>query len=574
VDILTLLTNNYSLLIANEELLDQLQPVKAAFNHDTDAALACLKGTRVELLSDIRTWMHDRSDRKVYWLSRAAGTGKTTVAQSVAHMAKEAGFLCASFFFSRTTNDRSNYLGVIPTIAYQLAMDGRCRSGVCAAVAEDYDIRMQPVHTQVQALLVSVLKPLTSEGLRGLLIVLDALDECRDDANKVHGEDLVLTLQTGLRNISFAKVFLTSRQESSIKRTIAHENIAGNIRPLVLHRDVPKDTVQSDIELYFRHEFAKMRQSLKLGKRFPSEPNLHALVARADGLFIYASIAVKYIRGADGAPDLRLEALLKSEPGSTNEQYERLDGLYIYVLKKALRLGLGRPHDAELRNTLVTLVLLQEQLPVKSLATFANIKEHTCAEFLQRISAVLNYQHGSTEPVRLVHASFQAFLSDPARCIQLSEYGVHLAEDHLRMTERCLEQLNSTLRYDICRIGDPSLLNTEVLNLHARLDQHISLIVLYACRFWAVHWLAHVRAAGSACRIPQGLEKFCTEHLLHWIEVLRLTEDFYAAYGVLDKLMRAIDVRTSLLNQSRSQHLMKISGSHSSEGLFCRRTTF
>jgi hypothetical protein len=279
VNILTSLTYNYSLLIANKELLDRLRPVKAAFYNDTDAAQACLEGTRVELLTEIRTWMHDQSDRKVYWLSGAAGTGKTTVAQSVAHMAKEDGLLCATFFFSRTTNDRSDYAKVIPTIAYQLAMDGRCRSGVCAAVAQGNDIQTQPVYTQVQALLLSMLKPFASDGLGGLLIVLDALDECREDANNVYGGDLVPVLLVGLRNISFAKVFLTSRLESSIERMFADEKITGETRPLVLHRDVPKETVQSDIELYLRDELTKIRQSSKLDNRFPSEPDLHALVA-------------------------------------------------------------------------------------------------------------------------------------------------------------------------------------------------------------------------------------------------------------------------------------------------------
>jgi hypothetical protein len=156
--------------------------------------------------------------------------------------------------------------------------------------------------------------------------------------------------------------------------------------------DIPKETVQSDIELHLRDEFAKIRQKSKADNKFPSEPDLHTLVTRADGLFIYARTAVEYIRGPDGTPTLRLEALLESEPSSTNEQYERLDGLYSYVLTKALRIGPGKPHDIESKNILVTLVLLKEQLPLRSLAALANVKEHKCAEFLQRISAVLNYQ--------------------------------------------------------------------------------------------------------------------------------------------------------------------------------------
>jgi WD40 repeat protein len=529
--------------------------VKTAFFDDTDAAPACLKGTRVDLLAGIRTWMNDQSDRKVYWLSGAAGTGKTSVAQSVARTAKEAGFTCVTFFFSRTSNDRSNYASVIPTIAYQLAMDGGFRSEICAAVTADNDIHTRSVHSQAQKLLLEVLKPLASRSPKGLLIVLDALDECREDVNKVHGGDLVPVLLAALKSVPSAKLFLTSRRESSIERMFAQDDVVSDTHPLVLHRDIPKDTVQADINRYLRDEFAKIRRIAKVNDDFPLNSDVQTLVKRADGLFIYARTALEYIRGPGGSPDLRLAALMESQPDSSKEQHRRLDELYTYILKTALDVESGEPHDVGLRNVLVTLVLLQGELPCGSLAALAGVKEQKCAEFLQRISAVLNYQHEAAEPVRLLHASFADFLCDPSRHVKLMSYGVHTANDHLRLAECCLEILNCVLQYNICRLEDPSLFNAEVHDLKARLDRYISVVVCYASRFWAVHWLAHLRAAGPACRMPQGLEIFCNKHLPHWIEVLSLTGDFQTVQGVAHELMKAIDVRTTLLIQRSSWHI-------------------
>jgi hypothetical protein len=547
--------------------------VNAAFYNDTDAAPACLEGTRVDLLAGIRTWMDDHSDRKVYWLSGAAGTGKTSVAQSVARTAKEAGITCATFFFSRTTNDRSNYASVIPTIAYQLAKDVGFRAGVCAAVTADNDIHSRAVHSQAQKLLLEVLKPLASNTPKCLLIVLDGLDECREDDNQVHGGALLPVLLATLKSIPFAKVFLTSRQEPSIERMFADDDIAGDTRPLVLHRDIPKDTVQADIDMYVRDEFAKIRRNAKVKDDFASESDVQTLVKRADGLFIYARTALEYIGGPRGSPDLRLAALMKSYSDSSREQHRRLDGLYTYILKTALDVEPGEPHDVGLRNVLVTLVLLEGELPCDSLASLAGVKEQKCAEFLQRMSAVLNYQHEAAEPVRLLHASFANFLCDPSRHVKLTSYGVNAVDDHLRLTERCLEILNSVLRYNICRLKDPSQFNAEVHDLNARLDQYISLVVRYASRFWIVHWLRHVRAAGAACLLPQGLEMFCNEHLLHWIEVLSLTEDFYAVQGSMHDLMQAIDVRNILLESITLTVSNHRSGSGSCEGSYCGRTS-
>jgi hypothetical protein len=316
--------------------------VRAAFFDHTEAAPACLEGTRIELLSTITTWMNDHSSQKVYWLSGAAGTGKTTVAQSVAQIAEQNGFLCLSFFFSRTANDRGDYGNVIPTIAYQLAKNERCRLGICAALDADSDIRSRAVHIQAQKLVLDVLTPLASDLSLKPLIILDALDECKEDANKAYGGNLVPVLLATLHNITFAKMLITSRRESSIERMFAHIDVVEFTRPLVLHRDIPRDTVQADIELYLRDEFAKIRHVIGFDEDFPSQADIHALVHRSDGLFICARTVVEYISDSDGSPNLRLTALLESEPSSTAEQYERLDGLYSLILRKALRFATGK----------------------------------------------------------------------------------------------------------------------------------------------------------------------------------------------------------------------------------------
>jgi hypothetical protein len=515
--------------------------VKTAFYDDTDAAPTCLEGTRVELLASITAWMNDQSDRKVYWLSGAVGTGKTTVAQSVAHMAKEAGFLFATFFFSRTTNDRSNYASVIPTIAYQLAMDLRCHPSICAALAADKDIHTRTIQSQAQQLLLKAIMPLALAPPQGLLIVIDALDECREDHNKVHGGELVPVLLAALKNIPFAKVFLTSRRESSIERLFENEGVASDTRPLVLHRDIPKDIIQADIELYLRGEFAKIHHVVQVNGDFPSESDVHALVQRSNGLFIYARTVVEFISGPDGSPELRLKALI-ADPVGPAERFERLDRLYTYILRKALRITREQSGDIELRNTLATLVLTQEELPPDSLATLSSIDKPKCTEFLQRISAILSHEPKPSEPVRLLHASFLEFILDSARCSELIFYNIDAAVDHLRVTERCLGLLNTNLRYDICGLGGPSLYN-PAYNLNQQLDKHVPHHIRYSSRFWAVHWLEHIRATDSPSYVPRGLETFCTEHLLHWIELLSLTRAFHAMKVVMSALLKTILVR-------------------------------
>jgi hypothetical protein len=252
---------------------------------------------------------------------------------------------------------------------------------------------------------------------------------------------------------------------------------------------------------------------------------------------------VEYISDPVGRPDRRLAALIQAKPGQSGQRYGRLDGLYSYILKEAS--GSSNHFDAvddNLRSTLVALALAQQPLTGDGLAIMAGIDQDTCHECLRRISALLDYQHDSDEPVRLMHLSFPDFLSDPRRCSALPGYVLDVASDHLRMTELCLELMNKALRYDICRIRDPSLLNTEVVDLEGRLLEYVSESLRYTCRFWVMHWLEHIRTAGTQSRIPTGLEAFCAQHLLHWVEVLSLTSNLYAVQRTMLDLMSVMKV--------------------------------
>jgi hypothetical protein len=497
----------------------------------------------VQLLDDISTWMKDPSAKQVYWLTGVAGTGKTPVAQSVAYMASDLDMFEATFFFSHASDDRRDYKNVIPTLAYQLARYDDLRSCIVAAVDADKDVGTANTSIQARRLLFDVLQQLSSHSSPCLLIVLDALDECKKDGNGNHGGDLIPILLAELRDFPFVKVFLTSRPEPSIETMFVDNNVHGTARTLALHRDIEKTTIQSDITHYLKIELAKLRKRIPWNPDFPLPVDLQQLVERSNTLFIYARTAVEYISDPYGHPDRRLMALIQAKPGQSSGQFGRLDDLYTRILCDAQ--GSHKQPNDVLRTILVTLILLQQELPAKDLAVMAGIDEDTCGEYLRRISAILNYQHNTNDPIRLMHLSFPDFLSNAGRCSEVSHYVLNPAEDHLRKAERCMEIMNEHLRYNICDFSDPSLFHIEVPGFKARVGVHVSAVLRYSCRFWITHWLRHIEAAGSQPQVPLGLDVFCGQHLLHWIEVLSLTEDMNAVQRVMPELIAAIKVRFS-----------------------------
>ena len=44
----------------------------------------CLPDTRVDLLREIYTWADGKDERFIFWLNGLAGTGKSTIARTVA----------------------------------------------------------------------------------------------------------------------------------------------------------------------------------------------------------------------------------------------------------------------------------------------------------------------------------------------------------------------------------------------------------------------------------------------------------------------------------------------------------
>lgn len=98
---------------------------EAAFNSlNNQHQPTCLENTRVELLREITEWVdHLGQDRGcIFWLSGMAGTGKSTIARTIARTYHDKGHLGASFFFSRGGGDLSNADILITTLARQLAI--------------------------------------------------------------------------------------------------------------------------------------------------------------------------------------------------------------------------------------------------------------------------------------------------------------------------------------------------------------------------------------------------------------------------------------------------------------------
>ncbi|ENH73556.1 hypothetical protein FOC1_g10001095 [Fusarium oxysporum f. sp. cubense race 1] len=177
----------------------------------------CLPNTREELLKEIDRWIDDPKSKTIFWLNGMAGTGKSTIARTVAHTRSKRGDLGASFFFKRGEIDRGNLNKLMSTLAHQLALS---IPGVAFFIKKTLDANLAIVGKSVKKQFEKLIQEPLSEvaatpiALSSVVMVIDALDECDQEADTrllINIFSQAKTLRPHLR------VFLTSRPELPIR---------------------------------------------------------------------------------------------------------------------------------------------------------------------------------------------------------------------------------------------------------------------------------------------------------------------------------------------------------------------
>ena len=211
----------------------------------------CLKGTRGAILSGIELWAKDSGRSPVYWLNGLAGTGKSTIAITIAERLFAGGQLGASFFCSRDFEDRRNLQFIFPTLEIQLARKyTEFRSILISLIQSDPEIAYESLYNQMKKLIV---QPLNESGI-STVIIIDALDECEDEES---ASAILSVLGQFVSKIPEVKFFLTGRPESRISEGFRLPLLVKMMDVFVLHKVEP-DQVDNDIRLFFKISFLEL----------------------------------------------------------------------------------------------------------------------------------------------------------------------------------------------------------------------------------------------------------------------------------------------------------------------------
>ncbi|KAF8541118.1 WD40-repeat-containing domain protein [Trichophaea hybrida] len=447
---------------------------EAAFNsrfweHDP----LCLPNTRVELLEQIMTWSRNPDGSCIFWLNGMAGTGKTTIARTVARACADLNILGASFFFSIGQDDLNHASKFFTTIAVQLAINvPALQPDIGIAIRENFNISHQSLAEQWNKL---IMRPLSN--LRGcsdlLILVIDALDECFNSIPQA----------------------ARSRQD------------------FILH-NISQTIIQQDLMIFFGNQFENIRRrKCWLPDDWPGQGDVALLVRRADKLFIYAATICRFLQYSIN-PMQHLSDVLQGCTAVWSPTGE-LDAMYTRILKHSITGELEKELSELFRPVVGSIILLFDPLSAGSLAKLLRKNECEVQETLDSLRSVLDVSESQDCSIRLLHPSFRDFLLDPQRCSE-RQFRIDKNQTHGDLFASCITLMSKHLKKDMCNLRVPGALSSEVED--SVVKKSLPPDVQYACRYWVYHLnLSDVEVCDN-----DQVHSFLRTHFLHWLEALSL----------------------------------------------------
>ncbi|KAJ5671269.1 hypothetical protein N7507_000396 [Penicillium longicatenatum] len=504
-------------LLLEQNSLMHLKVVEGALydSHVHEHEDFCLPGTRTELLSRIMDWATS-DDKLIFWLNGMAGTGKSTIARTVAQDFNQGGLLGATFFIKRGEIDRGNARFLITSIAGQLVTRHReLVPGVLHAIKTDPRITTRFLRDQFDQLLYRPLINLQPKQSTAVVIIIDALDEC----SKVEDIKLILHLLFKLQEVKSIRirVVLTSRPELPIRIGFDEEE---NHQDLILH-GIPAPMIENDIRQFLKHKLTIVQKNRSLSSDWPGHENIEKLVKMAVPLFIFASTACLSIGNAVH-PQKQLQNYL--DFGSTNAS--QLKKTYLPALQQLLGGDEEESGDIleEFRDTVGVIILLKTPLSVDSLALLLQKPAPDISDLLESLHSVLNVPINTSTSVRSLHLSFRDFLVG-TDC----EFRVDEKATHRKIALHCLRIMDTRLKKNICDLANYGIqrqdIDPQIIKHHLPADFQ------YCCYYW-VHHLKQSRGGMSGPEILVFLRK----RFLHWLEAIALIGKLSEARELIETL--------------------------------------
>ncbi|KAB8220255.1 hypothetical protein BDV33DRAFT_231063 [Aspergillus novoparasiticus] len=527
---------------AAQDQLDTLHPVtRAAFGSYEQARETCLVGTQVPLLQLVQNWSNDAQGEPILWLQGMAGTGKSTIARTVASafyngttllgqetLPNEA-CLGGSFFFDHRDEDCRNPRKLFPTLARDLVdVLPEIQQSLCDGIRSHHATNARSLDSQWTHLIFNPLKMLKTTLPVTIIFVLDALDECQT-GNREDQDDIsdILVLLSQVRELTTVRVRILITSRPGIHMRHRFYEISEGIRDETVYkiRRLDGDGERADdITRLIEYKLWEVRRKHDLPGDWPGKDRVEKLAEKADGLFIYAATVCRFLSMANRKTiEDRLGRIFDGDVG--------LDGMYTRLLEVVLTGEVDNDQAMSdlFKQVVGSILILSKPLSIIALSRLVEVELSDTRWLMEHLYSVLEMPQGDHGSIQLLHLSFRDFLLASQRCKD-SRFWIDEKQAHRNIYQCCLKIMSNALRRDICCLEDPGTHMTDIKP--SVVNEYLPEQVQYACS----HWVDHLQQSDIVTSDDTVLYDFLRTHFVHWLEAMAVMGKISVAIMILNNL--------------------------------------
>jgi hypothetical protein len=472
----------------------------------------CLPNTRTTVIAEIIEWIYSISESdsaQVCWVYGPAGAGKSSIAHTIAEYCKDKKLLGSMFCFSTSVQSRKLDL-LFPTISRDLAnFDPTWKRSLANAIQDNDALRTTAsLEWQFKALLLDLATGLKECVVGPIVIVIDALDECGDGAERMELLGFIARLQ---ELPSFFHFVVTSRSDKDMADRLKQLN---NVFSKDIAAIATADT-NADIQIMLE---TKLRAHITKDKRWIKGSMAEKLVDAAEQSFQWASTAYKFIQGDNEYQAFdwyeRFQAVVPGDMSNlSGPTYQHLNKLYNTILEQFF------PSDQPLeRFKLIIGHVLAVEKPV-SLVTLQGLctkeyKPELVVTILRLLGSLLYGVFEENTPIYPLHSSFREFLTAK----HSGKYSIDLTTCNNNLAYAALHIMNDSLRFNICHLETSYCLNKDYPSLDQKIQDYITPGLAYSVQYWATH----LEKVEFSLNLLTQVEAILKEKALFWLETLSL----------------------------------------------------
>lgn len=487
-----------------------------------DQSKGCLSGTREAFLEDLITWIYNPSESEefsnIMILTGAAGTGKSSIAHTMAFWLAETKHLGCFFGFNHFTGNES-WKFCFSTIAKTLSENNVFFK---KALYESLQQNTALINSPDPAIQFYkwILNPIKAMELFGpFVIIIDALDESGD--TNIQEKLLEILLHHASELPAYVKILITSRPEKIVINMIEAKKKSES---LLVHKNLeqidPRST-EKDITKFVHVYFQKKSHTDCAEILNKEDINWQEiLVTKSGGLFQWASAACLFLTDKN-----KILQVSESWDQLKHNQDGVLFNLYASILNQQF-ISFDAKSFEKVQLILGCLISLQKPISLEALCQLLPDMTDNINKIIPKLGAMFSNVSNKNLPIKPLHTSCQDFFYKTETRFCISDIQ-EMAQYYI--ASGCFKVMNEKLKYNICNMDTSYVSTQKIPHLEKKISQYITESLQYAAINWANHLSAVKSDAEHKDALIDFVHKIMEHKLLFWFEVLSILDEMAKA---------------------------------------------